>query len=151
MMTNERCLYIYQIKTWKSFVQEKKYFLLTGSFRPLRRKKSLQLSQAITPKLRPNATEPQTTQINELFFVFFGFLDCLSFDDYKIEQIIFKINNFIITNILDRSFSFSPGSKIIVSYNDALLFDRICSIIFSSLVIILSRRGLELDAVVMVK
>jgi len=57
--------------TWKSVIKAKNYFLHTGFLRPLRRKKSLQLSHVITPKLRPNAGEPQTTQINEPFLVFF--------------------------------------------------------------------------------
>jgi hypothetical protein len=37
---------------------------LTQFFRALRRKKALQLSHAIAPKLYPFADDPQTTQIN---------------------------------------------------------------------------------------
>ena len=56
-----------------------------------------------------------------------------------------------LTKTLERSFSLSPGSKIIVSCKHSLLLNRTCSIILLSLVIIISRRGLDWDAVVMVK
>jgi hypothetical protein len=38
---------------------------LTGSCRALRRKKALQLSHTIPPKLHPDAGDPQTVQVNE--------------------------------------------------------------------------------------
>jgi len=44
---------------------------LTDFFRALRRKKALQLSHAIAPKLYPFADDPQTTHIKELFLVLF--------------------------------------------------------------------------------
>jgi hypothetical protein len=44
---------------------------LTGSIRALRRKKALQLSHAIPPKLYPNAGDPQTVQVNEPPLVLF--------------------------------------------------------------------------------
>jgi hypothetical protein len=44
---------------------------LTGSFRALRRKKALQLSHAIAPKLYPFADDPQTTQIKGSWLVLF--------------------------------------------------------------------------------
>jgi hypothetical protein len=40
------------------------FLKLTGFFRALRRKKALQLSHTIAPKLYPFAVDPQTTQIN---------------------------------------------------------------------------------------
>jgi hypothetical protein len=53
------------------------YFLnLTGSFKALRRKKDLQLSQEIASKLYPTAGAPQIAHSNELFLFFFGFNDC---------------------------------------------------------------------------
>jgi hypothetical protein len=48
----------------------------TGSFKALRRKNDLQLSQDIASKLYPNAGAPQIAQTNKLFLVFFGFNDC---------------------------------------------------------------------------
>jgi len=38
---------------------------LTGGFRALRRKKALQLSHVIAPKLCPCAGDPHTTQVND--------------------------------------------------------------------------------------
>ncbi len=43
---------------------EEKILKLTGCFIALRRKKALQLSHAIAPKLCPVAGDPQTTQVN---------------------------------------------------------------------------------------
>jgi hypothetical protein len=55
----------------KSCVHLRMSYLLTGCFSALRRKKSLQLSHVITPKLRPVADEPQMTQVHEIFCAFF--------------------------------------------------------------------------------
>ncbi len=63
---------------------------------------------------------------------------------------ILEKNILVPTDGSDGSLSFSPGSKIIVSNDDGLLLARIWSIIFSSLVIIIIRRWLELVVVAMI-
>ncbi|CAF4287522.1 unnamed protein product, partial [Rotaria magnacalcarata] len=49
------------------------------SFRALRRKKALQLSHTIAPKLYPLAGDPQTTQVKEPSLVLF-----FSHDDFAL-------------------------------------------------------------------
>ena len=48
---------------------------LTGFFRALRRKKALQLSHAMAPKLYPYAGDPQMMQIKELSLGLFFLCD----------------------------------------------------------------------------
>lgn len=66
----DRCHCFYRISCAKEVlsterIQDGHVIALTRSFRALRRKNALQLSQVMAPKLNPCADDPHTTQIRE--------------------------------------------------------------------------------------